>query len=168
MSKLSQRQIVAEVLVHRDENGVVYDPAAKDLDWNRGLTPDGLERKYFAQVSGGEVRASVEKVYDGGSTFPETLPAPLEVGDLTVTRHFDPDSDGPQIAYFRSRVGRARFDVNVYTLDADFNPIGDTRLYRNALLVGLTDPDGDSSAGGPATFSLTFACSSVKVAGAGR
>lgn len=161
MPKLSQRQIVAKVLAHRDANGNVAPGA---MDWTDGLTAEGHPRHYFAQVNGGEVQASVEKVYDGGSTFPEVLPAPIEVGDLTVTRHFDTDSDGPQIEYYRSLVGKARFDVNVYTLDADNVPIGRTRLYRNVLLVNLTDPEGDSSAGGPATFSLTFAVSTVAMA----
>lgn len=162
MSKLSQRQVVAKVVAHRDGNGVATEP----FDWDTGLTADGLQRQYFAQVTGGSVQASVQKVYDGGSTFPEVLPAPIEVGDLTVTRHFDPDSDGAQIEYYRQRVGKARFDVNVYTLDADHQPIGKTRLYPNALLVNLTDPDGDASGGGPATFSLTFAISTVTTASA--
>ena len=32
----------------------------------------------------------------------------------------------------------------------------------SAFLVGLTEPDGDSSSGAPATFSLTFSVSDVK------
>lgn len=161
MPKLSQRQIVAKVFAHRDANGNTVPGAP---DWTGGLTAEGLPRVYFAQVNGGEVQASVEKVYDGGSTFPEVLPAPIEVGDLTVTRHFDTESDGPPLEYYRPLVGKARFDINVYTLDADNVPIGKTRLYRNVLLVNLTDPEGDSSAGGPATFSLTFAVSTVAMA----
>lgn len=156
MAKLSQRQVVAKVMSHRDATGAATGP-----DWDTGITATGLQRQYFAQVNGGEIRASVEKVYDGGSTFPEVLPAPIEVGDLTVTRHFDPDTDGPLLEYYRPRVGKARFDVNIYTLDADNQPIGQTRQYQNVLLVSITDPDGDSSAGGPATFALTFAVSTV-------
>jgi len=151
MAKLSQRQVVAEVLAHT----VAGSAPNTRLDWR------STKRRYFAQVNGGEIQSSVEKVYDGGSTFPEVLPAPIEVGDLTVTRHYDPDTDGALLEYYRPKVGKARFDVNVYTLDADQNKIGFTRQYPNALLVNITDPDGDSSAGGPATFSLTFAVSTV-------
>ena len=155
MSKLSQRQVVAKVVAHRDGNGVATEP----FDWDTGLTAGHLSEVL-------PLEASVQKVYDGGSTFPEVLPAPLEVGDLTVTRHYDPDSDGSQLEYYRNRVGKARFDVNVYTLDADHQPIGKTRLYPNALLVNLTDPDGDAAGGGPATFSLTFAISTVTTSAA--
>lgn len=165
MAKISQRQVVAKVLAHRGPDGNKVDPGA--LDWTMGTTASGEPREYFAQVSGGEIQASVEKVYDGGSTFPEVLPAPIEVGDLTLTRHFDADyetGDAKAMEYYRDRVGKARFDIAVYTLDADNQPIGKTRLYRNALLVNITEPDGDASAGGPATFSLTFAVSTVKPA----
>jgi len=153
MSKLSQRQVVAKVVAHRDGNGVATEP----FDWDTGLTADGLQRQYFAQVTGGAVQASVQKVYDGGSTFPEVLPAPLEVGDLTVTRHYDPDDDAPKISEFRQLVGKARFRVEVFTLDADGALVGKVRKYEKCLLVNITEPEGDSSSGGAATFSLTFA-----------
>jgi hypothetical protein len=156
MAKLSQRQVVAEVKSHIRADGTL-----DGRDWS------SESRKYFAQINGGEIQASVEKVYDGGSTFPEVLPAPIEVGDLTTTRHYDPDIDGELLDYYRPRVGRARFDINIYTIDADGNKIGYTRQYQNVLLVNITDPEGDSSAGGPATFSLTFAVSSVATSRAG-
>lgn len=151
MAKVSQRQIVASIRPTQNQpNPQTFPPA-----WHQ-------QRAFFAQVSGGEVQASVEKVYDGGSYSPEVLPAPIEVGDITVTRHYDPVSDGPSIAAARPIVGKARYDVAVYTLDGDLNIIqGLTRVYPNTLLVNITEPEGDSSSGGPATFSLTFACESV-------
>lgn len=149
MAKVSQRQIVAQVKQHNP-------PATNAKHWYTEARP------YFAQVSGGEIQSSVEKVYDGGKTFPEVIPAPLEIGDISVTRHFDPeDIDADRLEYYRSRVGRARFDVDVYTTDADGMKIGLTRQYQNVLLVNLTEPEGDASAGGPAMFSLTFAVSDI-------
>lgn len=152
MAKVSQRQIVASVV-----------PSATQL--NTAVAPPDFttgSRKYFAQVSGGEVQASVEKVYDGGSSTPEVLPAPIEVGDVTVTRHYDPDIDGPLVNRARPIVGKARYDVVVYTLDADNQIIrGRTRVYPRALLVNVSEPEGDSSSGGPATFSMTFSCENV-------
>lgn len=152
MAKVSQRQIVAAV-----------SPSATQPNTNV-VPPDFTtgSRRYFAQVTGGEVQASVEKVYDGGSTTPEVLPAPIEVGDLTVTRHYDPDSDGDLINAARPLVGKARYNVAVFTLDADNQIIrGRTRVYPNTLLVNITEPEGDSSSGGPATYSLTFSCENV-------
>jgi hypothetical protein len=152
MAKVSQRQIVAAVRPSADQPNTITIPP--------DFTSNG--RQYFAQVSGGEVQASVEKVYDGGSTTPQVLPAPIEVGDITVTRHYDPSSDGSLINEARPLVGKARYDIAVFTLDADLQILrGQTRVYPNALLTNVTEPEGDSSSGGPATFALTFSCENV-------
>ena len=147
MSKISQRQVVAKV--------TALDKTGAALSADQQFYTDS--RQYFAQVSGGEIQASVEKVYDGGATFPDVLPAPIEVGDVTVTRHYDPDDDAPKISEFRQLVGKARFRVEVFTLDADGAIVGKVRKYEKCLLVNITEPEGDSSSGGAATFSLTFA-----------
>lgn len=154
MAKISQRQIVASVTPSASQPNTTKTP------------PDfsSKTRVYFAQVSGGEVQASVEKVYDGGKSTPEVLPAPIQVGDLTVTRHYDPVIDGPLLDEARALVGKARYDVSVFTLDPDNQPIktgSKARVYSNTLLVSITEPDGDSSSGGPATFSMTFSCEDV-------
>lgn len=115
----------------------------------------------FAQVSGGEITASVEKVYDGGSLFPETLCAPPEIGDITVTRHYDYTRDGRALQEVRPLVGRVHYDITVYTLNCDLVELGSERTYSKALLVGVSEPEGDSSSGAPATFSLTFSISQV-------
>lgn len=144
--KIAQRQVVAEIT-----------PATSTTGTNRGPGFNG----YFAQVSGGEVSASVEKVYDGGALFPESLCAPSEIGDLTVTRHYDPERDGPALKALRRLVGQARYDVTVYDLNCDLVVFGTERVYPLALLVGLSEPEGDSSSGAAATFSLTFSISQV-------
>lgn len=113
--------------------------------------------EYFAQVSGGEITAAVEKIYVGGSQFPELLCAPSEVGDITITRHYDEDMKA-QLNLIRtgSWVGRAFYDITIYYLDCDVANGKPDRQYNEALLVGLSEPDGDSSSGAPATFALTF------------
>lgn len=156
MAKVSQRQVLASI--------VPVDPA-KHPKWTSF---------YFAQVSGGEITASVEKIYEGGKLRPTVLCAPSEVGDITLTAHYDDDrvaSDsatgiGEKIASLRPLVGRAEYDITVETYDCDLKVPGTDRVYPKALLVGITEPDGDSSSGAPATFSLTFAISDVE-SGAG-
>ena len=156
MPKVSQRQVLASI--------VPVEPQ-KHPKWT------GF---YFAQVSGGEITASVEKIYEGGRLRPTVLCAPSEVGDITLTAHYDDDrnqADGPtgiaeKIASLRPLVGRAEYDVTVETFDCDLKVPGTDRVYSKALLVGITEPDGDSSSGAPATFSLTFAISDVE-SGAG-
>jgi hypothetical protein len=146
MAKVAQRQVVAEIT-----------PISNIPGHSRGPGFEG----YFAQVSGGEITASVEKIYDGGAVFPETLCAPLEIGDITVTRHYDFDRDGPSIKSLRRLVGQSYYRIFVYDLNCDMVVYGTERVYPNALLVGLTEPEGDSSSGAPATFSLTFSISQV-------
>jgi hypothetical protein len=146
MAKVSQRQVVAEVV---PVTGIT------------GHTPGPAFTAYFAQVSGGEITASVEKIYDGGQLFPETLCAPSEIGDVTLTRHYDVDRDGPALKTLRSMVGRAYYNLNIYDLDCDLRVFGTERVYPRALLVGLTEPEGDASSGAPSVFSLTFSISQV-------
>lgn len=145
MAKASQRQIVASI------RRVV------ETGHRNGPIVSGK----FAQVSGGEITANVEKIYDGGALTPEVLCAPAEIGDITVTRHFDLDRDGVALRKLRQAVGQVYYDVLIFTLDCDLE--GDTpdRVYHRALLVGISEPDGDSASGAPATFSLTFSVGAV-------
>lgn len=115
--------------------------------------------EYFAQVSGGEVTASVERIYVGGEKFPFVLCAPAEIGDITITAHYSED-DRAKLKQWRTAVGKTYYQIDVYDLDCDFIAAPTAqRQYPKALLVGLTEPEGDSSSGAPTTFTLTFAIS---------
>ena len=94
-SKLAQRQIIAEIT-----------PLA-----GGDVTGPNLSG-YFAQVSGGEITAAVEKIYVGGTPFPEVLCAPSEVGDMTLTRHYDTDLR-TIMKDLRLVVGRAYYELNI-------------------------------------------------------
>ena len=150
MAKVSQRQILAEI-----------SPI--------GATSPKWTGFRFAQVSGGEITASVEKIYPGGAKFPEVLCAPAEIGDITLTAHYDDDrvaSDtgsgiAAKIKTLRPLIGRVYYDITVTTYDCDIVVQGLDRTYANCVLVGMTEPDGDSSSGAPATFALTFAVQGV-------
>jgi len=146
MAKATQRQIVAEIAPVVDVPGHIPGPSFP---------------KYFATVSGGEISAAVEKVYDGNSTFPEVLCAPAEIGDITVSKFYDPDDDGSKLNSLRQLVGMTYYDINIYTLNCELKEPGSERTYAKALLVGLTEPDGDAASGAPAAYSLTFSVSTV-------
>lgn len=139
--KLAQRQIIAEVTPLT--GGAVVGPSLSG---------------FFAQVSGGEITASVEKIYTGGNPFPETLCAPSEVGDITLTKHYDVDLS-LVLKAARLVVGRAYYEIKIYDTDCDLKNQQSERVYAKALLVGLSEPEGDASSGAPATFALTFAIS---------
>ena len=145
MAKATQRQIVGEI------HAVELPGHTKGPDFP----------KYFATVSGGEISASVEKVYDGNSTIPEVLCAPSEIGDITVSKFYDPDEDATKLNQLRQIVGMAYYDVVIMTLNCDLKEPGSERTYAKCLLVGLSEPDGDASSGAPSAYSLTFSVSSV-------
>jgi hypothetical protein len=140
-SKLAQRQIIAEIT-----------PLA-----GGDITGPNLSG-YFAQVSGGEITAAVEKIYVGGTPFPEVLCAPSEVGDLTLTKHYDTDLR-TVMKDLRLVVGRAYYELKIYDTDCDLKNSQSERIYSKALLTGLSEPEGDASSGAPATIALTFAVS---------
>jgi len=150
MAKATQRQIVAQIIpIGPQVEGHLSPP---------DITGDGV---YFTTVSGGEISAAVEKVYDGGAQFPEVLCAPSEIGDITVSRFYDPDLDRDHMKELRQLVGSIYYDLAVFTLDCDLKVPGSERVYPRALLVGLTEPDGDASSGAPASYSLTFSVGTV-------
>lgn len=145
----SQRQVLAKIALSGDQSIT-------------GLTSTSFEN-WFAQVSGGEISASVEKIYRGGQLFPETLCAPAEIGDITLTDFVESDSDDfdKKINILRQLVGRIYFDITVNVYDCDIVTPGSGRFYSRALLVGLTEADGDASSGAPAVFAMTFSISTV-------
>ena len=151
MSKIAQRQIVASI--SKSTGGVnIEDPLEPGSDGTLA---------YFSQVTGGEITASVEKVYIGGKLFPEVLCAPAEIGDITLTRHYDASVDGAFLGSIRQMVGRAYFDIQIDELNCNVATPEMQRNYPEALLVGLTEPDGDAASGAPSTYSLTFSIQSV-------
>jgi len=149
-SKVSQRQVLADIVPVNNTH------------------PKWTEFK-FAQVAGGEITAAVEKIYEGGSKHPTVLCAPYEIGDITLTAHMDDDyteSDGGQglaqkLGSLRPLVGQTYYTINIKTYNCDILEPGVDRIYTEALLVGITEPEGDASSGAPATFSLTFAIQDV-------
>lgn len=165
MAKVSQRQVLAYVAPSSTAAG------GTTVNGATTTTPpeikNGNENFYFAQVSGGEITASVEKIYEGGKSRPTVLCAPSEIGDITLTAHYDDaETEGalaPTIRSLRQYVGTAFYDITVQTFNCGLTNKANDRVYKNALLVGLTEPDGDSSSGAPSTFALTFSISDVSV-----
>ena len=158
MAKISQRQVLADIAPHAAQDSLVLQNLPK------------FESFHFAQVSGGEITASVEKIYEGRAKSPTVLCAPFDIGDITLTAHYDDEriltdtANGlsAKVGKLREYVGKSYYDINVRTFDCDLEVKGLDRIYSKALLVGLTEPDGDSSSGAPSTFALTFSVSTVK------
>ena len=162
MAKIAQRQVLATIFPSNFANNTKQQT-------NIQANLPKWEGFRFAQVSGGEITASVEKIYEGGKSRPTVLCAPSEIGDITLTAHYDDDTTNSQtqagialkIQQLRRYVGVAYYNVIVSTYDCDILDPSNDRYYYDALLVGITEPEGDSSSGAPATFALTFAISDV-------
>lgn len=162
MAKIAQRQVLAEIFPSNFANN------AKQQTNVQANLPKWTGFR-FAQVSGGEITASVEKIYEGGKSRPTVLCAPSEIGDITLTAHYDDDNIAADTAAgiaakiqgLRKYVGVAYYNITVATYDCDIKDPTNDRYYYDALLVGITEPEGDSSSGAPATFALTFAISDV-------
>lgn len=163
MAKIAQRQVLATIVP-----STFPTESKQQKNVQKNLPKWNLFK--FAQVSGGEITASVEKIYEGGKSRPTVLCAPSEIGDITLTAHYDDDMQvdegvngiGKKIQDLRKYVGLAYYDIQVSVYDCDIKDPTNDRLYYNALLVGLTEAEGDSSSGAPATFALTFAISDVQ------
>ena len=160
MSKVSQRQVLAYITPNNATLLGGETPEAPPAFTNSAGS-DFL----FAQVSGGEITASVEKIYEGGAKRPTVLCAPAEIGDITLTAHYDDDvtTNGLSTAIRKLRqfVGVGFYDITIKTYNCGLTSSALDRVYSQSLLVGLTEPDGDSSSGAPTTFALTFSVSDV-------
>ena len=125
---------------------------------------DGItgQWRYWANKSGGEVTADSNKVYDGGSLVADVLASPAEVGDLTISRPFDPDRDHDLCTQLVRIVGQWRTTVSVQPTYGDLSAAKvKPRVYSNCLLTGVREPETDASSGDSADFELTFAVGSA-------
>lgn len=112
---------------------------------------------YFSTKSGGNISADTNKHYDGGAIVPDVLASPAQAENVTVSRAFDVAVDPDRLAGLRAKVGRWRTTISVTPTDEDLIATGTPVVYPEALLVGMTEPDYDSSGGDVATWELEFA-----------
>jgi hypothetical protein len=131
--------------------------AARQFLWG----VDGISGP-FAQKSGGEVTSDATKVRDGGALTADVIAAPPEVGDVTLTRPYDPERDQPIIDVLLTRVGQWRTTITGQPLTADMRAARvKPRVYPDALLTGVREPESDADSGDAATYELTFAVPTV-------
>lgn len=125
------------------------------------VTVDGISGMW-ATKSGGEIASDATKVWDGGALIPEVIAAPSEVGDITVGRSYDPLRDQEVLNRLITMVGQWRTTISSQPAESDMRAARvKPRVYPNALLIGVTEPESDASSGDAATFELTFAVGSA-------
>lgn len=122
---------------------------------------DGISSP-FAQKTGGEVTSDATKVWDGGAVTADVIAAPAEVGDVTLTRPYDPERDQPIIDRLLTLVGQWRTTISGQPLTGDMRAARvKPRVYPGALLIGVREPETDAGSGDAADYELTFAVPSV-------
>lgn len=114
---------------------------------------DGL----WSTKSGGNVSAESTKVYDGGSLKPDIITSPPTAEDVTVTRPFKPQRDDDMVRTLLQLVGSWTTTVSVTPTDSDMVALAPPRVYSNAVLTGVQEPETDASSGDAAMVGLTFA-----------
>lgn len=112
---------------------------------------------HFMTKSGGSISSGTTKVYDGGALTPDVISSAPEAENVTVGRAFDYDRDSLLIKELRKKVGSWRTTVSVTPTTPDMVARGRATVYSDALLVGLGEPDYDSSGGDAANWTLEFA-----------
>lgn len=120
------------------------------------VTIEGIDGTW-AQFSGGETTAEGSKVRDGGATKAEPLAALPETDDITCNRPFDPDRDQDLLTSLLPLVGQWYTTVTKAPLNGDMTRnAAKPRVYSNALLTGISEPEADADSGDPARLELTF------------
>lgn len=117
----------------------------------------GTQPSYFMTKTGGNTSSDSSKVYGGGSKVPEIVTGIPETENVTVGRAYDPDRDQAVLAFLRDKVGTWTTTIIVVETDRDYNSLNKGTTYSGSVLVGITEPDFESSSGDPAAFELEFA-----------
>lgn len=117
---------------------------------------------YWMQKSGGNVSADANKVYGGGSKTPFILTGIPNVDNVTIARAFDAARDTKMLNDIREQVGVLETSLSVTEVDNDFNAITDGQtVYSPAVLVGISEPEYESTSADAAMVQLEFAVVSV-------
>ena len=123
----------------------------------------GLAELGGKSKSGGEVTSDATKVFDGGDLKPAVIASPPEVGDVTILYNYDAERHQEMLTSLLSVVGQLRATISGQPLTGDMRAVrgAPPRVYPDALLIGVREPESDSSSGDAADFELTWAVGSA-------
>lgn len=115
----------------------------------------------FMTKSGGGITSDATKIYSGGSNTPSIITGVPEIENITIGRAYDQGRDDAMLSTLRSQVGRFAATITVQETDANYATGALKKAVYTGVLVGITEPDYDSSSGDAAMVELEFAVSSV-------
>lgn len=112
----------------------------------------------FMTKTGGNSAADSTKVYGGGTKTPAIVTGITETENVTIGRAYDQVRDSAEIKTLRQWVGSLTATITVQETDADYVQTGKPKTtYTDAVLVGINEPEYESSSGDPAMMELEFA-----------
>lgn len=132
-------------------------------NFNATATVGGEPLGAFQTVSGGEVTAEVVRDRaPSGNDISQPVPAPRDIGNVTISRSWVESRDAPILARLDRHVGREENNSTVarHPLDGDGNPKGTDRTWIG-VLIRATGPEGDRNSTDKATLELEFAIGNV-------
>lgn len=120
------------------------------------VTVSGIPRTWRA-LSGGGASAEYSRDYSGGSNYGTILTGPQEHEDMTLVRTYEPNADPAWVNKIKKKVGRSYHMVTKQAIDVNGTKIGKPSVYKNCVLVGLTEPETDSGSADASEITLVFA-----------
>lgn len=119
-----------------------------------GHVPDA-----FATKSGGNADSEEAKHRSAGGEQEEALGGVQTTENVTISRKFLPERDGPIIRRIRPLRGRRRMSITVQPLDRDDNTIGDPDVYTG-IFKACNPSDADANSSDVSMFELELSTNS--------
>jgi hypothetical protein len=128
------------------------------------VTVAGLDGTAWAKRTGGEKSGEASDVFDGGATEPDILAGRATIGELKVSRPFDPLRDQQLIKQLTKKVMTWRTTITQTPTAADLSTLAgvEPTVWSNALLVGLRVPEVDAGGSDAADYEMTFRVGSMQ------
>lgn len=119
---------------------------------------------YWMQKSGGNSSADSNKIYAGGDKTPYIVTGITDVENVTISRAYDAARDGQMLQDIRGQVGSLTTEIKVSECTVDYEPISGgvgSIVYSKCVLVGISEPEFESSSGDAAAIQLEFAVQGI-------
>ena len=137
-----------------------YIPQRQYLVTIGGAKQLGAQDGVFMTKSGGGISSESTKIYSGDRKEPYVMSGIPEIENITVSRAYYAE-DRLFIKTLRKMVGSWETTITVAETTGDIVAIDGSEVTYNVLLVGLNEPDYESSSSDPSTYELEFLVSGI-------
>lgn len=125
------------------------------------VTVDGIPLPgVFDKFDGGEIDSDAVIYMAGGMADPEALPGTPKVGDVTVSRGFRGERDGPLKKWLNGKVGRP-IVIGKQPLNPDRSPVAGALEVFSGVMKGVSTPSFDSGGNDVSTFDIVASISGL-------